>query len=92
MNNNYGIHITGGTVSGPMAAGPNAKAVQVNELANLLEQHDLPPEAQADLVAVTEELARPEPDREILRAKLERLGSYAVLAESAAALASLIFG
>lgn len=91
MNDNYGITISGGTVSGPMAAGANARAVQVNDLASLIERHDLP-EARADLAAVTAELARPEPDRAVLRARLERLASYAALAESAAALATVIFG
>ncbi|WP_066365551.1 hypothetical protein [Herbidospora mongoliensis] len=92
MNDNYGINISGGTVSGPMAAGSNAKAVQVNHLAGLIKKHDLPPEARADLAALDEELAQPEPDRTVLKVRLERLASYAVLAESAAALATAIFG
>lgn len=57
-------------VSGVRGSPPGVnEEQQINELASLVERHVS--EAHADLAAVTEELARPEPDREVLR---ERLG------------------
>ncbi|WP_283134802.1 DUF5955 family protein [Rhizohabitans arisaemae] len=106
MADNYGIQITGGTVSGPMAVGPGATAVQntgagtaeldavVAELRELIRRHrdeiEDPGEAERDLDDIAAEARSERPGRRRLTAALNRLAEVGVLADGIAKLTGIL--
>lgn len=103
MEHNSGVNISGGNVSGPVAAGKNARAIQVNQGADALARLDaalselaggvseLPAEQAADAGDQIElfraEIGKQRPSGERLRRILARL---TVTVGSAAALLAKI--
>ncbi|HUR09104.1 MAG TPA: hypothetical protein VM347_41650 [Nonomuraea sp.] len=88
MGTEYGVHITGGQVNGPIAMGPHARAT-VNNLGSpvteqLLDQLDRllgeyettvdePGKARRDATDIRREAAEPEPDKSRILDALKRL-------------------
>ncbi|GIH27069.1 hypothetical protein Aph01nite_53790 [Acrocarpospora phusangensis] len=102
---NYGVTISGGNISGPVAAGDHARAVQnisqtpaaddlIARIETLLTRHgrqlDDPAGAHADLRRIGSELALPNPDHTVIGSRLERLAQrVASIAVLAEAVATL---
>ena len=85
---NYGIHQSGGTMNvGNQAVGPGARATssglrftasaELTELMTLLDRHraELPDTTTATAEKLQEELAKPQPDRNVLARILDRLAT-----------------
>ncbi|MGW0481028.1 hypothetical protein [Nonomuraea sp. NPDC003214] len=92
MADQYGIRIDGGTVNGPIAMGPNARAtvnhggsgeasLLLDRLDRLLAEHEAelaePARARRDAADVRQELAEAEPDRGRVLDALRRLSARA---------------
>ncbi|WP_049565902.1 hypothetical protein [Nonomuraea sp. SBT364] len=88
MGDQYGIRIDGGTVNGPIAMGPNARATVhhagageagrlLDRLVRLLAEHEPslaePARARRDAADVRQELQEAEPDRGRVLDALKRL-------------------
>ncbi|NRQ30969.1 hypothetical protein HII36_03860 [Nonomuraea sp. NN258] len=92
MGTEYGMHISGGNVSGPIAMGPHARATVNNfadpaaarlldRLEQLIGEHQSevaePERALRDVADVRQELAETEPDRSRVLDALKRLSARA---------------